>query len=109
MVLLLTDDRSSTGDSGAAVIVCGGRWRILVAGAEAMEVIFPPELEAKLTDSAARQGREPDQLVRDVVSRYFEEETRFTEAVRRGEEAFERGEFLTHEQVGERLQRFLRP
>ena len=39
-----------------------------------MEVHFPPEVEAKLTYSAARQGRKPDQLVQDVVSRYFEEE-----------------------------------
>jgi len=74
-----------------------------------MEMTFPPELEAKLTDSAARQGRDPDQLVRDVVSRYFEEEARFVEAVRRGEGALQQGEFLTHEQVGERLQRFLQP
>jgi predicted transcriptional regulator len=72
-----------------------------------MEVHFPPELEAKLTHSAARQGRDPDDLVRDVVSCYFEEETRFVEAVKRGEEALQRGEFLTHEQVGQRLQRFL--
>ena len=74
-----------------------------------MEVHFPPEVEAKLTHSAARQGRDPDQLVQDVVSRYFEEETRFVEAVKRGEEALDRGEYLTHEQVGERLQRFLQP
>ena len=53
-----------------------------------MEVTFSPELEAKLRDSAARQGRDPDQLARDVVSRYFEEETRFAEAVKRGEDAF---------------------
>ena len=72
-----------------------------------MEVHFPPEVEAKLTHSAARQGRNPDQLVQDVVSRYFEEETRFVVAVKRGEEALQRGEHLTHEQVGERLQRFL--
>jgi predicted transcriptional regulator len=74
-----------------------------------MEVHFPPEVEAKLTHSAAQQGRNPDQLVQDVVSRYFEEETRFVEAVKRGEEALRRGEYLTHEQVGERLQRFLQP
>lgn len=74
-----------------------------------MEVHFPPEVEAKLTHSAARQGRNPDQLVQEVVSRYFEEETRFVEAVKRGEEAVQRGEYLTHEQVGERLQRFLQP
>ena len=74
-----------------------------------MEVHFSPEVEAKLTRSAAQQGRNPDQLVQEVVSRYFEEETRFVEAVKRGEEALQRGEYLTHEQVGERLQRFLRP
>ncbi|MGA2713407.1 MAG: hypothetical protein ABSG41_09905 [Bryobacteraceae bacterium] len=74
-----------------------------------MEIHFPPELEAKLTHSAAEQGRNPDELVQDAVSRYFEEETRFIEAVKRGEEAFQRGEYLTHEQVGQRLQRFLKP
>jgi predicted DNA-binding protein len=51
-----------------------------------MEVHFPPELEAKLTTSAAQQGRNPDELVQEVVSRYFEEETRFVEAVKRGED-----------------------
>jgi predicted transcriptional regulator len=74
-----------------------------------MEVHFPPELEAKLTHSAAQQGRNPDELVQDVLTRYFEEETRFVEAVKRGEEALQRGEYLTHEQFGERLQRLLQP
>jgi len=72
-----------------------------------MEVRFPPELEAKLMHSAAQQGRNPDELVQDVVTRYFEEEARFVEAVTRGEDALRRGERLTHEQVGRRLQRFL--
>ncbi len=74
-----------------------------------MEVNFTPELEAKLTTSAAQSGRNAGELVQDVVARYFEEEARFVEAVKRGEEAFERGEYLTHEQVGRRLQRFLQP
>jgi predicted transcriptional regulator len=79
---------------------------ILRRRAEAMDVHSPPELEAKLTHSAAQQGRNPDELVRDVVSHYFEEETRFVEAVKRSEEALQRGEYLTDEQVGQRLQRF---
>ncbi len=73
-----------------------------------MEVHFSPEVEAKLTDSAAQQGRNPDELVQDAVSRFFEEETRFVEAVKRGEDALQRGEYLTHEQAGQRLERFLR-
>jgi predicted transcriptional regulator len=72
-----------------------------------MEVHVTGELEAKLAQSAAQQGRNPDDLVQDVLASYFEEEARFIEAVKRGEDAFERGDYLTHEQVGQRLQRFL--
>jgi predicted transcriptional regulator len=73
-----------------------------------MEVSFTPELEEKLAQSAARVGRRPGDLVQEVLARYFEEEARFIEAVKRGEDALERGEFLTHEEVGKRLERFLR-
>jgi predicted transcriptional regulator len=72
-----------------------------------MEVHFTPELEARLAQSAAQQGREPDELVRQVVARYFDEESRFVDAVKRGEQALDRGEYLTHEQLGQRLERFL--
>jgi predicted transcriptional regulator len=73
-----------------------------------MEVRFEPELEAKLARSAAQQGRKPEELVKEVVSRYFDEEDRFLKAVKTGEEALNRGEYLTHEEVGLRLARFLR-
>ena len=72
-----------------------------------MEVHVTGELEAKLTHSAALQGCSPEQLVEDALTRYFDEEARFVDAVKRGEEAFERGEYLTHERVAQRLQRFL--
>jgi len=67
-----------------------------------MEVQFAPDVHAKLTQRATQQGRNPVEVVQDVVARYFEEEARFVEAVKRGE-------FMTHEQVGERLRRFLQP
>jgi predicted transcriptional regulator len=51
----------------------------------------------------------PAEVLRDVVARYFKEEDRFVEAVKRGETALERGDSLTHEQVGDRLRRFLKP
>ena len=38
-----------------------------------MEVHFTPELEAKLAHSAARRGCNPDDLVTEVLTRYFEE------------------------------------
>jgi predicted transcriptional regulator len=63
-----------------------------------MEVHFSPELESKLTHSAAEQSRNPDELVQDVVSRYFEEETRIVESVKPGDEAADQGQYLTREQ-----------
>ena len=74
-----------------------------------MQVHVTGELEVRLTHSAATQGCDPDELVQDVLTRYFEDEARFVEAVKRGEDALQRGEYLTHEQVGECLQRFLKP
>ncbi len=74
-----------------------------------MEVRFTPEQETRLAQSAARQGRNPDELVRQVVARYFDEESRFMDAVKRGEEALQQGRPLTHDEVGQRLERFLRP
>jgi predicted transcriptional regulator len=73
-----------------------------------MEVHFTPELEAKVVRTALQQGRNPDELVQELVAEYFNEELRYTQAVRRGEDALARGEYLTHEQVGERLDRLLR-
>jgi predicted transcriptional regulator len=74
-----------------------------------MDVLFTPEIEAKLARSAAQQGSNPIEVVRQAVARYFDEESRFVDAVNRGESALLRGESLTHDQVGQRLERFLRP
>ena len=43
----------------------------------------------------------------DALSRHFEEDARFIEAVKRGDVVLQRREYLTHDQVGQRLQRFL--
>ena len=72
-----------------------------------MKVHLTTELEAKLIRSAARQGRNPDDLVQDVLTSYFDEETRFLEAVRRGDEALQRGDYFTRPQVGQCLEGFL--
>jgi predicted transcriptional regulator len=74
-----------------------------------MELHLTGELEAKLVHSAAQRGRNPDEFARDVLARYFEDEARFVESVKRGEDALERGEYLTHGDVGRRLGRFLDP
>lgn len=74
-----------------------------------MEVQFTPDLQARLQQRAVQNGLDPNELVQEVVAHYFQEEDRFILAVKRGEAAIERGEYLTHEQVGDRLRRFLQP
>ena len=64
-----------------------------------MEVQFSPDMEARLAEYAAQQCKSPDEAVRDVVARYFQEEDRFMTAVKRGEAALASGEILSHEQV----------
>jgi predicted transcriptional regulator len=72
-----------------------------------MEIHFTPEVEAKLKQSAAQRGRNPDEFVQEVVAQYFDDESRFIQAVNRGEQALEHGDYLTHQQVAERLKRLL--
>ena len=78
--------------------------RLVMPYRESVKVHFKPELQARLTQRASQQGRNPDEFVQDVIARYLEEEDRFIEAV---EDALKNGNHLTHEQVGERLHRFL--
>ena len=64
-----------------------------------MELHVTPELGARLAQSAAQQGRNPDGLAQELLTRYFEEESRVMEAVKRGEDALDRSEYRTHEQM----------
>jgi predicted transcriptional regulator len=73
-----------------------------------MEVNLTPELQRQLAELAAERGRNADALAQEAISRYLAEEARFVEAVKLGEAALDRGEYLTHEQVGKRLDRLFR-
>jgi predicted transcriptional regulator len=46
---------------------------ILREGAEAMEVHFPPDVQAKLEQMARDTGRRSDELVENVVTDFFDE------------------------------------
>jgi predicted transcriptional regulator len=61
---------------------------------QAMEVRFNPDLQARLTQRATQQGRAPDEFVQDVIASYLEEEDRFVEAVKRGEETLKQQLFV---------------
>ena len=74
-----------------------------------MQIDLTAEREAQLSKIAAQEGKAADELARELFSRYLAEEARFIEAVKLGEAALDRGEYLTHEQVGKRLDRLFRP
>jgi predicted transcriptional regulator len=73
-----------------------------------MEVPLTPEQQHQLAELATQRGRAADVLAQEAIGRNLAEEARFVEAVKRGEAALQRGEYLSHEQVGERLDRLFR-
>ncbi len=72
-----------------------------------MNIELTPDQEAHLTALAIRAGRSPDELAREAVSRFLNEEAHFAAAVRLGIAAADRGEFLPSDQVWEGVERIL--
>ena len=72
-----------------------------------MEIHLTPDQEAQLSELAIRTGTNTEQLLHSAVTRFLED-ARFREAVERGEAGFERGEYLSHAHVGERIEKLFR-
>ena len=70
-----------------------------------MEVHLTPEQEAELDKLATRKGRNANELAQEVIGFYLEHEVRFIEAVKLGLESLDRGEYVSHEEVGARINR----
>ena len=68
---------------------------------------MPPDLEAKLARAADRRGMAAEALVLEAIERAVEYDDWFLRAVDQGLAQIERGEVLTHEEVGARLERRL--
>jgi predicted transcriptional regulator len=76
---------------------------------KAMEVHFTPEQEAQLSQMATKAGTNPERIVKDVLSRYLDDEVRFRAAVERGIAAADRGEFIEEEEMDARIERMFNP
>jgi predicted transcriptional regulator len=70
-----------------------------------MEVQLTPEEQEQLAELAARDGLTASDLVREAVRRYIEDDAKFVAAVMKGLDSLDRGEFATHEEVGDRIDR----
>jgi predicted transcriptional regulator len=72
-----------------------------------MEVQFTPEEEAQLSRLASHEGKNPQEFAKDVLLRTLEDNERFLVAVQVGIDQADRGEFVSHEEVKARIERFL--
>ena len=65
-----------------------------------MEVDLTPDLEAKLTRLAAKQGRDTRALVREALERFLDYDEWFAREVEKGVAAADRGELSEHADIG---------
>jgi len=72
-----------------------------------MELKLTPELQAKLDEVAAQQGRDAQSLVQEAVQRLVDYDQWFVREVEKGLAQIERGDVLEHEEVGARLEKLL--
>lgn len=70
-----------------------------------MEVHFSPDVEARLQQVASANRKDAEQLVKDTVARMLENQARFIAGVQRGIEQADRGEFVEHKDVLNRIDR----
>ncbi len=70
-----------------------------------MNISLVPEQEARIAELAARDGRSADEIVREAIDRYLEDDARFVEAVMQGLASLDSGQFVSHEEVGRRIDR----
>jgi predicted transcriptional regulator len=72
-----------------------------------MDVILSPDLHAKLTRIARERGIDAQALAREAIERLVGYDDWFVREVEKGLAQVERGETLSHEQVGARLEQHL--
>ncbi len=65
---------------------------------------MPPDLETKLARLADSRGMTPEVLVLEAILRAVDYDDWFLREVEKGLAQVERGEVLTHEEVGARLE-----
>ncbi|PYR62669.1 MAG: hypothetical protein DMF87_03515 [Acidobacteria bacterium] len=72
-----------------------------------MEVTLSAELQAKLARIAQERGTNPQELAREAIERLVDYDDWFVREVEKGLAQIERGETLSHEEVGARLSKHL--
>jgi len=72
-----------------------------------MEVHLDPDVESKLSRIAADRGSDAEMLAREAIERFVDYDEWFVREVEKGLASADRGELLTHEEVGARLEKLI--
>jgi len=72
-----------------------------------MEVPLSRDVQSKLARLAAERGRDTEALAREAIERFVDYDEWFANEVEKGLAQIARGEVLTHEEVGTRLEKWL--
>ncbi|HEY2545201.1 MAG TPA: hypothetical protein VGI46_03955 [Candidatus Acidoferrum sp.] len=73
-----------------------------------MEVHLPPELQAKVERAAAENNSDAEGYVKQLVEHYLDHDAWIRQQVKKGPDQLDRGESLSHEEVGARIEQMLR-
>ena len=72
-----------------------------------MNVSLDADIQAKLQRLASEQGRDAEALAREAIERFVNYDDWFMQEVEKGLAQIARGEVLSHQQVGVRLEKLL--
>ena len=72
-----------------------------------MEISLAPELEAKINLIASQTGKGPSQVVQELVANYLDHDQWFRQGVEEGIASLDRGESVSHDEVGRQIKRIL--
>jgi len=78
-------------------------------GSDTMEIQLTEQEQAQLRDVAQRTGRNTEDVVREAINSFLQQEIEFVEAVEKGLASLDRGEYITHEEVTSRIDKLFRP
>lgn len=66
-----------------------------------------PEMDAWLSCIAARQGRAPEAVVREILAERMSYDAMFARKVEEGIIAADRGEIVSHEEAGRQMEEWI--
>jgi len=72
-----------------------------------MEVRLHPDVQAKLSRLADARGSDAEMLAREAIERFVDYDEWFIREVEKGLAQIDRGQVLSHEEVGTRLEKLL--